>query len=424
MRIEARKLAFIIISSICIVSLLIYLNSNHLSPLQQHTIGTLETIDHRLQSSITSDEKTREKLFIKKESLVSLVAVKDGNDEPHEDIIPDRENSALSSTASQSFLAVDSTNYKDGLIVEHICCKSLPGSISEIATLCLENADQFDQLKVKKMNVECSCIDYFMCRLVVVSAFSSNHFNEAQDMIASIQHNLPHTKLIIYDLGLSASQKGLVQNYCNVEYRSFNFSRYPSHTRNLRTYAFKPLIVNEISKEYEVVMWADASVRVMQPFAATLFPYFGIFPFLSGPLYSKPYPIVSLTHDGMLKYLNITQSREELKDFITLQACNWILWMNTLMREKLLKYWVNCALHQDCIAPKGSRRSPCKFEGGTNLGNFFNCHRYDQSALNFILIREFGLDIWDAVYHKEVETVLKIERAVTKQFTPAATAPC
>ena len=320
-------------------------------------------------------------------------------------------SSTLSLTHQGCYLnsALSITGYKNGLLVENACCIELPGTISEVAILC--NSTDFDHLRTTG---KCSCIDYFVCRLVVVSAFSSNHFNEAQDMIASIQHNLPHTKLIIYDLGLSVSQKHTIQSYCNVEYRIFNLNCYPSHTRDLMTYAFKPLIVNEISKEYEVVMWADTSVRVMQPIAATLFPYLKVFPFIAGP--PAYHPIVSFTHDGMLHYLNITQSRKELQVFnATIQGGCWILWMNKLMREKLLKYWVNCALHQDCIAPKGSRSSPCKFKKGAT---YFHCHRYDQSALNFILIREFGLRIWDRVYHKRVESLLMVKRVATKYFTP------
>ena len=35
-----------------------------------------------------------------------------------------------------------------------------------------------------------------------------------------------------------------INNLCNVTYRKFNYSKYPSHVQNLVLYAWKPLIVN------------------------------------------------------------------------------------------------------------------------------------------------------------------------------------
>uniref|UniRef100_A0A0N4ZKZ8 Beta-1,6-N-acetylglucosaminyltransferase n=1 Tax=Parastrongyloides trichosuri TaxID=131310 RepID=A0A0N4ZKZ8_PARTI len=44
-----------------------------------------------------------------------------------------------------------------------------------------------------------------------------------------------------------------------VEYRIFNFSHYPKHVSNLKTYAFKDLIIAEVMKEYSYVLWVDSS---------------------------------------------------------------------------------------------------------------------------------------------------------------------
>lgn len=61
-----------------------------------------------------------------------------------------------------------------------------------------------------------------------------------------------------------------------------------------------------------------------------------------------------------------------------------------------MKYWVDCALHTDCIAPRGSTRGGCKkgiYKNPKLLGEVYvGCHRYEQSAINMILLREFGLD--------------------------------
>ena len=55
--------------------------------------------------------------------------------------------------------------------------------------------------------MNCTCEDFLICLLVVLTAISSNHFQEVKDMIASVQINLPYTRLIAYDLGLSIGDK-------------------------------------------------------------------------------------------------------------------------------------------------------------------------------------------------------------------------
>ncbi len=46
-------------------------------------------------------------------------------------------------------------------------------------------------------------------------------------------------------------------------------------------------------------------------------------------------------------------------------------------------------MHKECIAPQGARLGPCNFNIKPETA-YAGCHRYDQSALNVILIREFG----------------------------------
>ena len=37
--------------------------------------------------------------------------------------------------------------------------------------------------------------------------------------------------------------------FCNVVYKRFDFDKYPPHVRNLKNYAFKPLII-QVSEKY------------------------------------------------------------------------------------------------------------------------------------------------------------------------------
>jgi len=75
----------------------------------------------------------------------------------------------------------------DGRRVEDICGESLP-------------------------TTDCKCMDYLYCRLAVVTAISSKHFKQAQDMICSVQKNAPNTDIFVYDLGLKETHERFSQS--------------------------------------------------------------------------------------------------------------------------------------------------------------------------------------------------------------------
>ena len=293
------------------------------------------------------------------------------------------------------------------------CCNILGRFTVKLEHLCrADGSIQVPEIAKRAETQRCTCLDFFYCKLVVVTAISSNYYNKVQDMIASVQKFLPSTKLIVYDLGLSTEQKEKVQQHCNIEVRPFVFEKYPPHTKNLETYAWKTFVIEEIASEYEVVFWGDASVRVTGPFfAEKIFPFLLKFPFVAGS--TLPLPIVSLTHDGMLQYLNLPLSRKQMGHFGHIEAGCWVMWANSLMKFKFLNYWVDCALHQECIAPHGSNKRPCDFKLGDKnkgAGVYIGCHRYDQSALDMILIREFGLKVWNLTVHNKARALFHVHR--------------
>ena len=260
----------------------------------------------------------------------------------------------------------------------------------------------------------CSCTDYMMCKLVMVTAISSNHFLESQDYFGSIHKNMPNTTIIAYHLGLKKEEVATLQSYCNVKVRRFNFSRYPSHVRSLNMYAWKVMVVSEMSEEFELFMYGDASCRVMKPLDSYL-PLLMEFPFLSCSIIG--YPMVTTTHEGMLKYLNLNMKRSELGKFHSTQAV-YTMWVTEILKNKILSPMIDCALHKECIAPQGSKvsGSGCHIEGRFNKsGSYVGCHRYDQSALNMILIREFGAKL-PAILGRQkyiADSTIKIERSVS-----------
>jgi hypothetical protein len=268
------------------------------------------------------------------------------------------------------------------------CCDT--ASKNDIADLCHLDVFQPEILE------GCSCRDYMLCKLVVVTALSSNHFRESHDFFASVLSKLPDSKVIVYDLGLTGNEVNTIQSYCNVlEVRKFNFSRYPPHTKNLRTYAWKPFIIKEVSEEYELLFYCDVSCRIKDNITAHL-PRLMQFPLL--PCSRLGSSVVRTTHDGMLKYLTPHFTRAWMIRVLPrgMQATGFLLLVNKILEERLLAPWVDCAENVECIAPQGATLGPCHFNR-TPSTSYVGCHRFDQSALNLILIREFGLSFQNAV---------------------------
>ena len=244
-------------------------------------------------------------------------------------------------------------------------------------------------------------------RLVALNAFSSNHYREALDMIGSVQKYLPHTKIIVYDIGLTAEERESVSTLCNVELRSFNFNKYPPHVkRNIRNFAWKPLILQElVDEEYDVILYGDASLRVTAHNIGTALQCLLDFPFLD--VMQMNISIISTTHDQMIKYFEFPPSRQYMAHWGTIQGGGWFLLVNDLTREKLIAPWVDCALHKECIAYESKKRKLCDFTLNVHdNGTYVGCHRYDQSALNIILAKHFGLDVWDKVVRENITSQL------------------
>ena len=314
------------------------------------------------------------------------------------------------------------------------CCEAVNGKTLE--EMCKYDSRKNSPPPESQDPSGCSCMDYFYCKLVVVSSISSNHMTEATEMIVSVQKHMPNTRLIMYSLGLTNGEMALLRSYCNVEVRMFDFDKYPSLSyskHHLRTFGWKPMVVKEVSEQYEVIMYFDSSVRLNGPITDKVLKYLWSSPaFIAGPwtgngCYNSDKPIVSFTHDTTLSYLfpnkskDIPALRNELRVWGHIQAGCWLMWLNRDMRKKFLNNWVDCALHEECMAPKLANVDGCTanlvFSNYAPHGKYVGCHRYDQSALNLILYREFGATSSQNICHSFVFRLLAVQRQSNLLFT-------
>ncbi len=233
-------------------------------------------------------------------------------------------------------------------------------------------------------------------KTIFVIGISSNHFKEAHNLIGTIEREMPGANMILYDLGLTASQVTEVRKMCNVELRTFHFDSYPAHVtpKKLTNFAWKPLLVHEISLEYEIVVYTDSSIRFRTSIKQHIFPYFlkANVTLIALPAQSATINIAQYTQDETIAYLNLT--REELTELPQIQGGFLVVWMTDGTVRKILDDWVDCALHQECIAPVGASvwgPGNCGPKiGGPQDTLYSGCHRFDQSALDLIMYKHCG----------------------------------
>ena len=244
----------------------------------------------------------------------------------------------------------------------------------------------------------------------IVSAISSNHFGQAKDMIASAQRFLPTTRIVVYDLGLKENERKELESFCNVEVRNFVFDHYPPHFRNLFKYAWKPTLIRTVAQEAEYICWADASVRFVKNFESALtkldkFPVKG---------HKHDFKIVWLTHDISLWYLNMT--REKMQDVQGVEAGLLLFKTNSLVMN-LLDQWCECAAHELCIAPPTTSVHGCNFKKAKPQSlEYIGCHRFDQSVLNIIIVRDYGKEVYRNIFDS-VLNEMKVVRSPSKMYT-------
>ena len=230
----------------------------------------------------------------------------------------------------------------------------------------------------------------------VVSAVSSNHYQEAKDMIASAQRFLPTTRIVVYDLGLQETEREELKSFCNVEVRTFHFEHYPPHFKDLPKCAWKPEIIRTVAHEADYTCWADASIRFGENFDSAL-AKLDKFP-LKGR--KHPFKMVQVTSDASLQYLNM--SREKMQNVIGVSGGLLLIKTNSLAMN-LIDLWCQCSLHEACISPIGTSVKGCNFTKVTQKSlEYIGCHRYDQSVLNVLIVQEYGNDVYRHIFNSVV----------------------
>lgn len=216
-------------------------------------------------------------------------------------------------------------------------------------------------------------------KYIIVTGASSNHELSIIQFVYYCLLNNKYIYILIWNLGFTKKflkvLNSITYKNSNIEILYLNFSLYPSYfniKRNKGEYAWKPLIISlSYYKMRRTILWLDAGCVVLKSLENV---FYDIEKYNCWSIYSCG-NISAWTHYGMIEYFNITTEITKRKTCAGgLVGFKW----NSHLSVKVLKEWVSCAYHKDCISPKGSDRRN---------------HRQDQSALSILL---YKYNVFDA----------------------------
>lgn len=219
---------------------------------------------------------------------------------------------------------------------------------------------------------------------------SASHFTELTNLVynmSSAIQKYPESRLIIFDLGLKEYQVEKMMKICSCEVRQFPFDKYPEHVKEMKGYAWKPLIVQLVAKEHPFVIWMDASVRFTTTQLDAPFEKVRELGVMAAEGFA---PIATRTSPKTFSFLG--EQPCTFKETNEFEATFIMVYGNKLVSEFFLKPWVSCALSFGCLIPD-SNFGKYRHCGRSREPVYFDCHRFDQSVLSILLYRLYHKDI-------------------------------
>ncbi|XP_069953003.1 uncharacterized protein [Cherax quadricarinatus] len=234
---------------------------------------------------------------------------------------------------------------------------------------------------------------------VLASAVSSEQVWQVEGLLGLAQQILPNLTVVIYSLDLATLEFQQLEEICNIScvVVTFDFTTYPSHIRDLRLKAYRPIIIQELLVRAGAVLWLDAGVRLadesqdttdlMVDWSEMALKSEGV---LTWPLPNPALlPSAALTHPNMFTFFN---TKKHNYDFQQMGDAGTLMVYNTAgVHHHLMKPWVSCALTHNCISPIGAQDTGCRYDKKP-LFRYSGCHHYDASAFNVALGVMFSYD--------------------------------
>ena len=249
----------------------------------------------------------------------------------------------------------------------------------------------------------------------LVTALSANHFEEHKMTIGSVFENFPGRKVLVYDLGIAATQHKQFMQDDRYDYRKFNFTKYNEEVWWLTNMSFKVLILRDCLMEFGSCLWFDTSLEFFKNDTEILDKYvyernssfiYYIRPAIHNPAWA--------THPLMYSYFPSNVTSMLKKTFSSGQGGATITVNTDELKHGVMKWAIACALTPECIAPNypinhertdefgvikyGTRYNPWgSFEirhcdKKNSVYRPFTCHRFDQSMWMILVANLYDLN--------------------------------
>eukprot|EP00727_Mastigamoeba_balamuthi_P000777 m51a1_g10697 hypothetical protein (316) ;mRNA; r:149650-150597 len=213
-------------------------------------------------------------------------------------------------------------------------------------------------------------------RFTVVTSASSEFFARLRNLVGSVQFWEPSVRVRVYDLGLAPSQLAEARGWRGVETRRFPFELYPAHVGQLRSYAWKPLVMNHSLGELRAVLYQDAGQELRGPLGAL-----EALVRAQGHLFVRQEGLRTrgrccgelgeLVAEGTLASLGAPRGAYEHAPMCAGGIQAYV--HGSRAHARVLEPAARCALVRGCIAPEGATARN---------------HRFDQAVFSVLLHRE------------------------------------
>lgn len=210
----------------------------------------------------------------------------------------------------------------------------------------------------------------------IVTACDQGYYASFQNLLYSYERagEYNNSEVIFYDLGLTEEQvehfkEVLLDEYPNMEYRKFDFTKYPEFVKpQHRTFSWKPIIINEVLFEKEGnVFWMDSANLILK----NLKPIWKLIEKTGSWIpVSGSGTLEEWTMQETLDYMEVPEKFYSARNRAG-NTCAFS-YSNEVIRKLVFK-WKKLALIKECIRPEGATREN---------------HRDDQSVLTILLLEK------------------------------------
>ncbi len=172
-------------------------------------------------------------------------------------------------------------------------------------------------------------------------------------------------------------------------------------------------VVQEVLQEQPGVWWMDSSVRLRGQPSSSYDAIMDHVYSLGGIMYpsTDKHTTFAVTEKTMYEYLPTDLT--EMKKRLHIQATTMIIFRTQQVWENLLKWAILCSLNEKCIAP--TYKNDCEFKPMFRgfLTTYANCHRFDQSMSNILLLNWHNFRLEDV---RPKTNITDIRRHVTHRY--------